>query len=245
MLKSSRRRFEYVAPLATLALTLVVFGCNTGKEVTGTIPVDFTERHPIRLTEGEEAVQLLIGTGRGDLTAPQRAQVTQMARSWHREGTGVFVIEIPTGTPNARAAKYASREVQSLLRASGVSARGITTRTYASPAPDSLGALRVSYSRIVAEAGPCGEWPEDLGAMPYPSLTPNPAGWDNRPYWNLGCATQANLAAAVANPEDLVQPRAETPPLAARRQKVIDQYRKGANPSGTYNTDEAQLSDVQ
>ena len=66
-----------------------------------------------------------------------------------------------------------------------------------------------------------------------------------KPYWNLGCATQANLAAAVANPEDLVQPRAETPPLAARRQKVIDQYRKGANPSGTYDTDEATLSDVQ
>jgi pilus assembly protein CpaD len=245
MLKSYRRRFDRVAPLATFALTLVVFGCNTGKEVTGTIPVDFVERHPIRLTEGEEAVQLLIGTGRGDLTASQRAQVTSMARSWHREGTGVFVIEIPNGTPNARAAKHASREVQSLLRASGVSPRGITIRTYASPAPEALGPLRVSYARIIAEAGPCGEWPEDLGAMPYPSLTPYPASMDNRPYWNFGCSTQANLAASVANPEDLVQPRAETPPLASRRQKVIDQYRKGVNPSGIYDTDEATLSQVQ
>jgi pilus assembly protein CpaD len=245
MLKFSRRRFERVAPLATLAMTLVVFGCNTGKEVTGTIPVDFVERHPVRLTEGEESVQLLIGTGRGDLTASQRAQVTSMARSWHREATGVFVIEIPTGTPNARAAKYASREVQSLLRASGVPTRGITTRSYASPAPEALGPLRVSYARIIAEAGPCGQWPEDLGAMPYPSLTPLPSSWENRPYYNFGCATQANLAASVANPEDLVQPRAETPPLAARRSKVIDQYRKGSNPSGIYNTEEATLSDVQ
>jgi pilus assembly protein CpaD len=245
MLKFSRRRFERAAPLATLALTLVVFGCNTGKEVTGTIPVDSVQRHPVRLTEGEESVQLLIGTGRGDLTASQRAQVTSMARSWHREATGVFVIEIPTGTPNSRAAKYASREVQSLLRASGVPARGITTRSYASPAPEALGPLRVSYARIIAEAGPCGEWPEDLGVMPYPSLTPLPNSWENRPYWNFGCATQANLAAAVANPEDLVQPRAETPPLAARRSKVIDQYRKGSNPSGIYDTDEAKLSDVQ
>jgi pilus assembly protein CpaD len=168
-----------------------------------------------------------------------------MAHSWHREGTGVFVIEIPTGTPNARAAKYASREVQSLLRASGVPARGITTRTYASRAPESLGPLRIAYSRIIAEAGPCGEWPEDLGAMPFPSLTPGPASMDNRPYWNLGCATQANLAAAVVTPEDLVQPRAETPPLAARRQKVIDQYRRGSNPSGQYDTTDAKLSDVQ
>jgi pilus assembly protein CpaD len=245
MSKISSRRFERGAPFAALAISLIVFGCKTDAEVTGTFPVEYADRHPVRLTEGEQAIQILIGTGRGDLTATQRAQVTQMARSWHREGTGVFVIEVPNGTPNARAAKYASREVQSLLRASGVPARGITTRSYPSPAPESLGPLRISYARIVAEAGPCGDWPEDLGASPTPTLTPPyPPSWDNRQHWNFGCATQANLAAAVANPEDLVQPRADTPPLAARRQTVIDKYRKGENPSGQYETKEAKSSTV-
>jgi pilus assembly protein CpaD len=244
MSKISKRRFEQGAPVAALALTLVVFGCNTDGMVTGSIPVEYRERHPIRLSEGEHTIELLIGTGRGDLTASQRAQVTAMARSWHREATGVFVVEIPTGTPNARAAKYAAREVQSLLRASGVPARGITTRTVASPAPEALLPLRVSYTTIVAEAGPCGDWPEDIGVSPYPSLTTLPASSDNRPYWNFGCATQANLAASVANPEDLVQPRAEGPPLAARRQTVIEKYRKGENPSGQYETKDAKASEV-
>jgi pilus assembly protein CpaD len=167
-----------------------------------------------------------------------------MARSWHREATGIFVIEVPTGTPNARAAKYAAREVQSLLRASGVPARGMTTRSYAALAPEALGPLRISYAHIVAEAGPCGDWPEDLGAAPFPSLTALPPSWDNRPHWNFGCATQANIAASVANPEDLVQPRAETPPMAARRQTVMDKYRKGENPSGQYETKDAKASDV-
>jgi pilus assembly protein CpaD len=68
---------------------------------------------------------------------------------------------------------------------------------------------------------------------------------ENQAYWNLGCSTQQNLAASVANPEDLIQPRPETPPLAGRRQNVIEKYRKGENPSGQYETkQDAQASDV-
>ena len=98
--------------------------------------------------------------------------------------------------------------------------------------------------RVVAEVGPCGEWPEDLGVAPVPTLGTLPPSMENRPYWNFGCATQHNLAASVVNPEDLIQPRAETAPMAARRQTVIEKYRKGDNPSGQYDTKEAKASDV-
>lgn len=233
------------APFAVLALTLFVFGCNTDRTITGSIPHDYRDRHPIGITEGTHEIQLLIGSGRGDLTAEQRAQVTAMAGSWNREGTGVLYVDVPRGTQNERAAKYAAREVQSLLRASGVPARGITMRTYHVSTPDELGPIRIAYARIVAQTAPCGIWPEDIGAAPRPSLTRIPPSTDNRPYWNFGCATQHNLAAAVANPQDFVQPRVETEPLAARRQDVIEKYRKGQNPSGQYETGEAaEASDV-
>ena len=69
----------------------------------------------------------------------------------------------------------------------------------------SLASIKLNYSKLVAEAGPCGQWPKDIG----------PAGgkayMQNRPYWNFGCATQHNIAAMVANPADLVQPRGTTP----------------------------------
>jgi len=51
-------------------------------------------------------------------------------------------------------------------------------------------------------------WPDDLG----PSAN-NPGYLENKPYYNFGCANQANLAAMVDNPSDLVQPRSETPPI--------------------------------
>jgi type IV pilus biogenesis protein CpaD/CtpE len=62
----------------------------------------------------------------------------------------------------------------------------------------------------------CGNWPKDMAEVS-----------DNEPYDNFGCAQQNNLAAMVANPQDLVRPRTQTPPDAMRRIKVIDKYRAG------------------
>jgi pilus assembly protein CpaD len=237
-------RSVWRASVPALAITLLVAGCNTDRTITGSVPHDFRDRHPIRLAEAERSVQLLVGSGRGDLTADQRAQVSAVASAWRREGTGYLIVDVPSGTPNERAADYAAKEVQSLLRASGVPERAIHRRHYEPPSGGEFGPIRLAYTRVEAQAGPCGEWPEDLGVRPYPSRGILPSQWENRPYWNFGCATQQNLAAAVSNPQDLVQPRAEDPPYAARRQSVIEKYRKGENPSGAYDTDTAGISNV-
>ena len=78
-------------------------------------------------------------------------------------------------------------------------------------------------TKMIAEAGPCGLWPRDLG--------PSVDGTDttNHSYWNFGCSQQRNLAAMVDNPADLVQPRGETPSYAARRAFMMDKYRKGVD----------------
>ncbi len=68
---------------------------------------------------------------------------------------------------------------------------------------------------------------------------------ENRPFWNLGCSSQRNLAAMVDNPADLVQPRGESPSYTARRTVAIDKYRKGDSPSGTYQGYDAnKISDL-
>jgi pilus assembly protein CpaD len=240
----SRRAISVLSCASVISASFALAACNrTDHVITGSIPTDYRDRHPIRLTEAEHAIQLLIGSGTGVLTADQRIQVSTMASTWRAEATGRLLIETPRGTRNQRTAAYAGREVQSILRASGVPPRAIVTRNYQAD-PQSLGAVRVAYLRIEAEAGPCGTWPEDLGASPQPSLQPMPHTLDNRPYYNFGCSTQQNLAAMVENPEDLVQPRASTPAYAARRQTVIEKYRKGENPSGQYETKEAKASDV-
>ena len=100
-------------------------------------------------------------------------------------------------------------------------------------------AVRVNYPRMAAETGPCGLWPEDLGP------TYDPVYWSNRPHWNHGCASQRNLAAQVANPADLVQPRAETPVLASRRATALEKYRKGEATATQYpDANKGKISDL-
>ncbi len=55
----------------------------------------------------------------------------------------------------------------------------------------------------------------------------SPGTTSRRP--NFGCATQHNIAAVVANPEDFETPRTATPADAMRRYQVFVDYRKPKN----------------
>lgn len=208
--------------------------------VTGSIPNDYRQRHPIVVQEANRTTEVFVGTGRGGLTSAQRSDIAGLAETWLREGTGGIVIDMPVNTPNARVAADSLREIRGILAAAGVPPRGITIRNYRPTDPRQFATIRVNYPRITADAGPCGVWPEDLG----PSIK-NKGYLENRPYYNLGCATQRNLAAMVDNPSDLVQPRAESPAYTPRRSMAFDKYRKGTTTTTQYpEADKAKLSEV-
>jgi pilus assembly protein CpaD len=104
---------------------------------------------------------------------------------------------------------------------------GIIVRGYPAPGPN-IAPIRISFPRVMAQAGPCGLWPEDIG----PSF--NRDHFENQPIWNHGCSTQRNLAAMVDDPADLVQPRGETPSYTMRRTTVLEKYRAGQSPATIY-----------
>ena len=169
----------------------------------------------------------------------QRAEVASFGHGWHRNATGGVAIRLPTGTPNEEAARKALPEIRSILVASGVPAGGIVVTQLPPFPPNQLVPVVLEYPKINASAGPCGRWPTDLGPA---------AGLDymtNDPYWNLGCASQHNLAAMVDEPVDIVQPRAEIPPYTPRRDTVFDKYRKGESPATVYpDADKAKISEI-
>jgi pilus assembly protein CpaD len=73
----------------------------------------------------------------------------------------------------------------------------------------------------------------------------NKGYFENKPYYNFGCANQRNMAAMVDNPSDLVQPRNETPAYTARRTMSYEKYRKGTSTATIYpDSDKAKLSDT-
>jgi pilus assembly protein CpaD len=230
--------------LRTLVLgtaTAILAGCYTASEaLLDTIPNDYRQRHPIVLKEAPRTVELFIGNRRGSLTAVQRAEVLSFAQSWEREGTGGVIIDVPSGTPNERSAVAALQEVRSILASAGVPPHAVATRpNTAGDDPRKLATMRLHYPKVTADAGPCGLWPYDLGP------TYDREHYENRQYYNLGCATQRNMAAMVENPSDLVQPRAEIPPYTGRRTTALEKYRKGETPATVYpDASKGRISDV-
>ena len=227
---------------AFVGLAVVLGACTHTDEVTTTasVPDDYRQRHPIAIQEADRSVVIFVGHARGGLSASQRIDVMGLAQVWLGEATGAIVADVPVGTPNARAAADALREIQALLAAARVPPRGLMVHHYHPEDPRQMATIRLSYPKISAVAGPCGIWPEDIG----PSIK-NKGYLENKQYYNFGCAYQRNMAAMVDNPSDLVQPRPETPPYEVRRTQGFEKYRKGTTSATTYpEADKAKLSDT-
>jgi pilus assembly protein CpaD len=228
--------------LAPLLLAVVLGACNHTQEAVpvASAPSDYRQRHPIVVQEADRTLQVFVGTNRGGLTAPQRTDVTAFAQTWLNEGTGPIVVDMPVSTPNARSATQSLTDIQGVFSSVGIPARGVTVRRYTPADAREFATIRLNYPRVTADAGPCGLWPEDLG----PSFR-NPIYQENRPYSNLGCAHQRNLAAMVANPSDLVQPRPESPSFTTRRATVLGKYSRGESTATQYpDTDKGKISDI-
>ena len=234
------RAFRLAGTLVGLAVALGA--CNHTVPVVAAedFPNDYRRRHPIAVEEANRSLVIFVGQARGGLSAVQRADVIGLAQVWLREGTGAITADVPVNTPNARAAADSFREIQATLAAAGVPPRGIVARNYHPEDPRMMATIRLNYPKFSATAGPCGTWPEDLG----PSIN-NRSYFENKSYYNFGCAYQRNIAAMVDNPADLVQPRSETPAYTTRRTTGFDKYRKGTSSATTYpESDKAKLSDT-
>ena len=224
--------------LAVVGLAASLAGCYTQRMTQEVYPNDYRERHPITLKEGERTVEIFIGRNRGGLTPSQRADVLSFAQLWRHEATSGIIVDVPQGGPTDRAAADSMREVHSIFAASGVPRDAVFVHRH-TPSNSSLASIKINYAKLVAEAGPCGLWPHDLGSSFDHTYN------ENRSYWNLGCANQRNLAAMVDNPADLVQPRGETPAYSARRSVMLEKYRKGESPSGKYDGyDTGKISEI-
>ena len=226
--------------LAAGGIAALLAGCNeTSRVAQGDYPTDYRLRHPITMKEGDRTVEVFVARNRGGLSPAQRADVLAFAQVWRREATSGIIVDVPQGASIAHAAADSMREIHSIFAASGVPRNAVYLRNYR-PVDTALTSIKINYSRMTATAGPCGQWPNNLGPGQDASYM------ENQPHWNLGCAHQRNLAAMVDNPADLVQPRGEGPAYNGRRSVSNDKYRKGEDPSAKYGTlyDTGKISDI-
>jgi pilus assembly protein CpaD len=175
-------------PSLLLALVLALSGCNS---LDGPAPVFYNDVYPITVQPG--TVKLEVDATRSVLSADQENAIKAFA------GRAVSVKPqvISLSHPDTMEGGATAARISQLLVSSGVSASSIRTQAGA----DTYAVL--AYRSPIAVAQPCGDWSRSAVS-----------GENNLPPPDFGCTSQSNLAAMIANPSDLVVPRAMPPRIA-------------------------------
>ncbi len=202
--------------LAGLSCLLMLSACGSVRDATTTGSIDdYRQRHPIVVAEAEHSIEIPVATGEYSLSFGTREVVRGFGQRRASREKGTVQVLYPQGSPNAVAAKGVSKQIRTELQRGGVDPGLIVEGTY--PAAG-MGAAPVRLSYVATTAmvdSECGQWPK--------SIAPDMA---NGQYHNFGCASQNNLAAQIANPTDLLGPRAMSPADADQRNQGLKRYRE-------------------
>jgi pilus assembly protein CpaD len=198
-------------PLTAAALALAALGlaaCSTGMDMTPIHAVTPGAQFALRVETGADKIALAAHAD--GLSDAQLQALKAMAARRAEVGGGVITLSLPHGPADAAAETRTADAAQTVLTVAGVP---VQRATYDSDDPKAP--LLVSFDYEKAVVPHCARW-DDLTAT-----------YHNDAYANFGCSVNANMAAQIANPSDIVRPRAEDAPDSGRRLTILDKYRAG------------------
>lgn len=199
----------HVGALLALAATLALGACASASLHPDAAPEArlATEQFPIKVEDRQQ--EMLLAAHAEGLSPNQRAALSELAADWRDRGRGPIQIRTPDGEAGRRIGEAA----RLALISSGAPDNQISLVPYTA-GPDAP--VRVAFLQRAAAIPDCGAQWSNLTST-----------GDNFPHANFGCAVSANMAAQIADPDDLLAPRPMDPADAGRRQTVLDKYRKG------------------
>jgi pilus assembly protein CpaD len=207
-----------LAAVAAAASTLA--GCvGYRAEGAGPAPLNPISRYALAVEPGVERIALSVHEG-----GPSRNQsraIQELAARFGSEDAPVLRVEAPSG--GDAVSNEMAWSVRNALASAGIPESRLVVATYA--APDPRAPVLVGFDTVRATVPRCGtSWTNLAGTG------------SNAGYANFGCSVNANLAAQIANPRDIVTPRTMTQPDAGRRAVVFDRYRRGEQTSAVIET---------
>ena len=220
------------AALTAVALTaLMMLGaCGGARAAKEEPPVDMVEQAHLKRTvldafvpeaiPVEARIAVSAASGTIGITVQEAAELKSFAQDYVRLGRGNVVVSVPANAGNSQTAGQVAQEVQRALFAGGIDFSKISSGPYQAQGQANAPIL-ISFGRYEAKPVVCAPWT---------SFDPRRTG-KNIPPDRFGCAQNANLAAMVADPGDLLGDRKDGPRDAARIQNGIDMHRKGGVPT--------------
>ncbi|MCW2272501.1 pilus assembly protein CpaD [Rhodoblastus acidophilus] len=239
---SEHASLKRLARAAALLVAVPLAACSSGgadRIVATSIPSeDFHARHPIELASSRATLDVIPYVHAGALDARSKSQIKQFASEYAKTGSGEIGLAVPQSGPGAAEARAAVPAVRAALAAGGARSY-VAISSYPIADPSVAAPIRLSYATVIARTRTrCGQWPNDLASG---SST---EGWENKPYWNLGCANQQMIAAQTADPRDLLSPTATTPPDPQIVSRGIVAVRQGKDPSTAWQVQNTNIGGV-
>lgn len=212
----AKRRGGLFAALATAALG--VSGCAISGDA-----IDYEARYPIGVSSEAYILETPLAAR---LSENEAQRVGAFARRYRVIGDGALTIAYPD---EAVADPLVGR-IAATVHAQGVHPNRVVIGPYSVAADGERGVV-LSFAASDALVAQCpDEWGE---------TTANPTNsMSNR----FGCAHRNNLAAMIEAPNDLIEPRASTPPNAARRIQVLGEYVSGGATAAEGDTEQTRTT---
>jgi pilus assembly protein CpaD len=193
----------------------------------GPVVATAADQHRIEVTQTTARMEIDVDPASAVLTDKAKDDLNTFASAYLRLGHGALILSTPSGGANADAASAVAGQARMALVTAGVSYGAVAGSTYdASGEPHAP--VIVTFARFEAQAPECAPiYTQDLAHQ-----------MDNQPYASFGCSMQANLAAMIEDPNDLLQPRDMDPRDSGRRDTVMGHYRAGEVTHATRDNDE-------
>jgi len=233
------RRLRRAAVLLRFGIFPILGACSTvDRMTTSSISMDdYRNRHPIVLAEQARRLDIFPAPEALGLDRRSAAQVVEFGTLYRNTGQGPISVLVPAdsyGAPPRGAIAAIRRGL-----AEGGAMAPLEVSSYPVINHDLASPIRLSFVGLKAKvADACGQWPSDLASG---STT---QGWENKPYWNYGCSYQSMFAEQVADPRDLVGPRAEDAADTQMLSRGISDMRKGTDPTTDWKTRNTSISSV-
>jgi pilus assembly protein CpaD len=194
--------------LTSLAALLLAGSCAAPSE-NGPTYSDPGANHPIAVEPSYRSLKLPFSATDAGLMPDDAARFNDFVSKYLAGGNGALSITAPPG--GEAAIGYFGERLASM----GVPRNHILVGTRQQGDTDAR--VELGYMAYTARVENCtNDWPTDWSDT-----------WDNAPTANFGCAVQKNMAAMLADPRDVVEPRPTDAPDATRRAAVIGHYDKG------------------
>jgi pilus assembly protein CpaD len=196
--------------IASLAAVLLAGSCAAPVNDGTGLSNDPAVNHPITVEPSYHTLKLPFSAADAGLMPDDASKFDAFVADYLASGNGAISITAPSGDQANAAISYFGERLASL----GVLRGRILVGTRQGAEGD--GRVEIGFVSYSAHVAPCGDWSTNWAN-----------GADNKSPENFGCATQHNIAAMVADPRDLVEPRTMDASDATRRAVVMGHYEKG------------------